>query len=54
MQRGIVKGIANLACKKEVEKELETEIAETSYQIQSQKGDQEAHVIYKAGNSEKS
>ena len=35
-------------------KELETEIAERSCQIQSQKGDQKARDVDKAGNAEKS
>ena len=50
MQRGFVKGIANLGYKKE----LETAIAETSCQIQSRKSDPEARDDDKIGNAEKS
>ena len=54
MQRGVAKGIANLGYKKELEKKLETEIAERSCQIQSQKDGEEARDDDKAGNAEKS
>ena len=48
------RGVANLGCKKELEKELQTEIAERSCQRQSQKDHKEALEDDKAGNAEKS
>ena len=49
---GAAKGIANLGCKKKFEKELETEIAERSCEMQSQKDDVESCDADEAGNVE--
>ena len=45
MQRGVAKGTANLGCKKELEKELETEIAERTKSLIATRGPQAAYSM---------